>query len=83
MVHIRLRSNPKSCIADVRIDAYDIVVQARVIHPGGKAICFGWNSNGIGKKRGFRLDRLLVIAHGSRINDTLVTVETKVQGELR
>ena len=25
---------------------------ARIIKPGGKAICFGWNSNGLGKHSG-------------------------------
>jgi hypothetical protein len=51
---------------------------ARVIKIGGKAICFGWNSNGLGKKRGFRLARMLVIAHGACHNDTIVTVETSI-----
>ena len=23
----------------------------RILKPGGKALCFGWNSNGVGKKR--------------------------------
>ena len=44
----------------------------------GKAICFGWNSNGLGRKRGFTLDRVVLIAHGSGINDTIITVETKI-----
>lgn len=55
---------------------------ARIVKAGGKVVCFGWNTNGIGITRGFQMDRVLVIAHGSGINDTLVTVETKTQAEL-
>jgi hypothetical protein len=50
---------------------------ARIIKPGGKAICFGWNSMGLGKNRGFRIERILLVAHGGSKNDTIVTVETK------
>lgn len=48
------------------------------IKPGGIAISCGWNSNGFGKKLGFHLVEVLVVAHGSSHNDTLVTVERKV-----
>ena len=51
---------------------------ARIIKPGGKAICFGWNSNGLGKNRGFRMTRLLLLAHGGSKNDTICTVEIKI-----
>lgn len=51
---------------------------ARIIRPGGKAILFGWNSNGLGMKRGFTLVRGLIIAHGgSHQHDTIITVEVK------
>lgn len=49
----------------------------RIVKPGGKAICFGWDSTGIGDKRGFQLDEVLLICHGALHNDTIVTVETK------
>jgi len=55
---------------------------ARIIKPGGKAVCFGWNSNGLGKGRGFELKRVLLVAHGGHHNDTIVTVERKVNGSL-
>lgn len=51
---------------------------ARVLKVGGKAIVFGWNSNGIGKKRGMELERILLVAHGRMHNDTIVTVERKI-----
>lgn len=51
---------------------------ARVIKPGGKCISFGWSTNGLGKGRGFEIERILLVAHGNNHNDTLVTVERKV-----
>lgn len=50
---------------------------ARIVKPGGKAICFGWNSMGIGKTRGFKMIEVLLVPHGGSKNDTIVTVETK------
>jgi len=50
---------------------------ARIVKPGGKAICFGWNSQGCGKNRNFEMTRLLIVPHGGNHNDTLVTVEIK------
>ena len=55
---------------------------ARVIKPNGKAICFGWNSNGLGKNRGFGLERILLVPHGGPHNDTIVTVERKINTSL-
>ena len=51
---------------------------ARIIKPGGKTITFGWNSSGIGMKRGFIQTRILLVAHGGDHNDTICTVEVKV-----
>lgn len=48
------------------------------IEKGGYAICFGWNTNGFGKARGFRIVEIMAVAHGGSKNDTLVTVETKL-----
>lgn len=55
---------------------------SRVIRPGGMAISLGWNSNGLGKSRGFKLKKILLVAHGAHHNDTIVTVERKVNGSL-
>ena len=49
----------------------------KAIKKGGKAICFGWNTQGLGKSRGFTLKRVLIVPHGGSKNDTLVTVEIK------
>lgn len=50
---------------------------ARVVKPGGKVICFGWSSMGLGKSRGFEMKRVLLVPHGGSKNDTIVTVEVK------
>lgn len=52
---------------------------ARVVRYGGTVICFGWNSNGMGIKRGFILNEILLVAHGGSHYDTIVTVETKIE----
>lgn len=52
---------------------------ARIISPEGLAITFGWNSNGIGKTRGFEILEILLVAHGGNHNDTIVTVEKKTK----
>ena len=50
---------------------------ARILRPGGKALCFGWNSMGFGKNRGFKMLRVLLVPHGGNRNDTICTVEIK------
>lgn len=50
---------------------------ARILKPSGKVICFGWNSMGIGKNRGFEMTRVLLVPHGGSRNDTICTVETR------
>ena len=55
---------------------------ARVANNGARAICLGWNTNGLGKCRGFQLVRVLIVPHGAHANDTLVTVESCLQPQL-
>lgn len=50
---------------------------ARIIKPGGVVITCGWNSGGIGKKHGFEIVEILLVAHGGWHNDTIVVVERK------
>ena len=52
---------------------------ARILKVNGICIRCGWNTNGIGKNRGFSQEELLIIAHGAQHNDTLVLVERKVE----
>ena len=50
----------------------------RILKPNGICISFGWNTNGVGKKRGFEIIEILIVPHGGSKNDTLCTVERKV-----
>ena len=50
---------------------------ARILKPSGIAICFGWNSMGLGKNRGFEMIEALLVPHGGSKNDTIATVERK------
>lgn len=54
----------------------------RILKPGGYVMCFGWNTNGVGVKRGFELREIMLVAHGGSHNDTIVTVEQKTQAKL-
>jgi hypothetical protein len=49
-----------------------------ILKTGGFAICFGWNSGGMGVTRGFELVEILLVAHGGAHNDTIVTIEKKI-----
>ena len=50
---------------------------ARILKPGGICLCFGWNSKGVGKKRGFEMIEICIVAHGGSKNDTICTAEIK------
>lgn len=50
---------------------------SRIVKENGIVICFGWNSQGIGKTRGFSMEEILLVAHGGQHNDTICTVEVK------
>lgn len=51
---------------------------SRIVKPGGKVITFGWNSGGIGKKYGFEIEEILLVSHGGWHNDTICTLDIKV-----
>jgi len=55
---------------------------ARTIKPGGLCLTFCWNTQGIGTKNGFEIEHIYIINHGDFRNDTLVTVERKIQETL-
>ncbi len=48
------------------------------VRVGGIVISFGWNSIGMGKKRGFEIIEILLVSHGRLHNDTICTVEKKL-----
>lgn len=51
---------------------------ARIVKPNGFCLSFGWNSNGVGRKRGFRQEKILLVAHGGSHNDTICVAERKM-----
>lgn len=54
---------------------------SRIVKEGGLVITCGWNSGGVGKKLGFKIDEVLMVAHGGWHNDTIVVVETKIPSD--
>ena len=50
---------------------------SRITKPGSIVITCSWNSGGIGKKYGFEIVEILMVAHGGWHNDTIVVVERK------
>jgi len=54
-------------------------VLSPLIKPNGIVITCGWNTVGMGKSLGFEIIEILLICHGSDHNDTIVTVERKLQ----
>ena len=51
---------------------------ARITKPNSIVITFGWNTNGIGKTKGFEIIEILLVAHGGSHNDTICVVERKL-----
>ena len=50
---------------------------SRIVKPNGIVISCGWNSGGMGKKYGFEIVEILLVAHGGQHNDTIVVVERR------
>lgn len=45
--------------------------------PEGVVLTFGWNTNGMGKKHGFVIEEIMLVAHGSDHNDTICMAERR------
>ena len=54
-----------------------------IINTGGIVICYGYDTTGMGKRRGFELIHICVVNHSGDHNDTLCTVERKIQFNLQ
>lgn len=69
--------SPRECqrfYGDVR-DAMD-----RLIVRNGVVLSFGWNSIGMGKKRGYEIEEVLLVCHGRAHNDTICVADRKKRG---
>lgn len=53
------------------------LIDALVV-PNGVVISCGWNTIGMGVERGYRIEQILLVSHGREHNDTIVTVERKI-----
>lgn len=53
------------------------------VAPGGYVITFGWNSTGFGKDLGFKIVEIMLVAHGGHHNDTIITVEKKINSQIK
>ena len=52
------------------------------IKTGGYAISCAWNSIGFSKKHGCEAIEIMLVCHGRAHNDTIVTIERKVQASM-
>ncbi len=41
-----------------------------------KVLSFGWSTSCMGKKRGYRIDEILLVAHGGGHHDTICVAES-------
>ena len=49
----------------------------KILKPNGIVISFGWNSCGMGKKKKYIMEELLLVCHGGAHYDTISIVERK------
>jgi len=50
-----------------------------IINTGGTVISYGYDTTGMGRKRGFELIHVCVVNHSGDHNDTLCIIEKKIQ----
>jgi hypothetical protein len=53
----------------------DIIQQ--IVSMNGVVLSFGWNSGGMGNRRGFIIEEILLVCHGGGHNDTICMAERK------
>jgi len=54
----------------------------RIMKPGAVVLSFGWSSNGMGVKRRYKIEEILLVAHGGAHNDTICIAERKCAQDL-
>ncbi len=52
----------------------------KILAPGGVVLHFGFHTNGMGKKRGYEIEEILLVAHGGAHNDTICMAERNTKG---
>jgi hypothetical protein len=53
-----------------------------LLNTGGIVLSFGWNSVGMGRKRGYELIEIMMVCHGGAHNDTICIAERKLHEKL-
>ena len=48
-----------------------------IVKVGGIVLSFGWNSAGMGRERGFDIEEIVLVCHGSGHSDTICMAERK------
>jgi len=51
----------------------------KLCHHDSIVLSFGWNTNGMGKGRGFMVDEIMLVQHGGAHNDTICMAERCVK----
>lgn len=51
-----------------------------ILSTNATCLSFGWNSAGMGQKRGFEIIEILLVAHGGGHNDTICVAERAIRG---
>lgn len=53
---------------------------AKICADDAVVLSFGWSTNGMGKKHGFDIEEIMLVAHGGVHNDTICVAERKIKG---
>lgn len=53
---------------------------AKMVADDGIVLSFGWNSSGMGEKRGFQIIEILLVCHGAGHHDTICMAERRAKG---
>jgi hypothetical protein len=53
-----------------------------ICSPNATVISFGWNSIGMTKRRGFKIEKILLVCHGRAHNDTICVLDRRLQTTL-
>ncbi len=54
----------------------------RITPSNSICLTFGWNSTGMGKKRGWEIKEIMLVCHGGGHNDTICMAEQKMMGDI-
>ena len=57
--------------------AYEKAVVKEIMAPGGVFLWFGWNTCGMGKARGYRIEEIMLVSHGRGHHDTICMAERR------